>query len=93
MPPLRHGESTVHSANGLTLAQYTTAASSSYIPGVRSLADSLYCIASAKLEDSIAQEDRLLDAINASKMLAKWLLGRARGLEGYQMTSKSIACV
>jgi hypothetical protein len=74
---------------GLLFAMYTTAASSSYIPAVRALADSLYTIALQKVDEGIAQEDRLLDCINASKMLSKWLFSKARALEAYNMIGKA----
>lgn len=72
---------------------YTIAASSSYIPAVRSLADSLYTIAVIKIDESVREEDRLLDAINACKMLCKWLWSKARPLEGYQMCWKAVSLV
>ncbi|EIW65919.1 hypothetical protein M231_02824 [Tremella mesenterica] len=77
----------------LLFAMYTVAASGSYIPGVRALADSLYAIATTKLDESIAQEDRVLDAIRASKLLGKWLFNRARALEAHTMTWKSVSLV
>lgn len=70
---------------------YTLAASASYIPSVRALADPLYAIACAKLEEAISQEDRLLDAINTTKMLAKWLFTRARPLDAYSMSWRSVS--
>jgi hypothetical protein len=76
---------------GMLFAMYTTAASSSYIPAVRALADSLYMIAAQKVDEGIAQEDRLLDCINACKMLAKWLFSKARALEAYNMTWKGVS--
>jgi len=76
---------------GLLFAMYTTAASSSYIPAVRALADSLYTIALQKVDEGIAQEDRLLDCINASKMLSKWLFSKARALEAYSMIWKAVS--
>jgi hypothetical protein len=72
-------------------AMYTMAASSSFIPAVRALSDSLYAIAAARLEESIHGEDRLLDAIRASKMLSKWLYSKFRPLEGYQMGWKTMS--
>jgi hypothetical protein len=76
---------------GLLFAMYTSAASSSYIPAVRALADSLYMIAAQKVDEGIAQEDRLLDCINACKVLGKWLFQKARALEGYNMTWKGVS--
>jgi hypothetical protein len=76
---------------GLLFAMYTTAASSSYIPAVRALADSLYIIAVQKVDEGIAQEDRLLDCINATKMLSKWLFSKARALEAYSMIWKAVS--
>lgn len=70
---------------------YTVSASSSSIPVVRALADSLYAIAVVKLEEAIRQEDRLLDVMNAAKMLCKWLYSRARLLEGYQLGWKAVS--
>lgn len=75
----------------LLFAMYTVAASSSYIPAVRALADSLYAIAAKKVDESISQEDRLLDCINAIKMLGKWLFSKARALEAYNMTWKAVS--
>ncbi|ORY26130.1 hypothetical protein BCR39DRAFT_470688 [Naematelia encephala] len=71
---------------GLVFAMYTLAASSSYIPAVRALAESLYEIAKSKVEASVVAEDRLLDAINACKMLSKWLCTKARALEAHHMS-------
>jgi hypothetical protein len=76
---------------GLLFAMYTTAATSSYIPAVRALADSLYTIAVQRVDEGIAQEDRLLDCINASKMLSKWLFSKARALEAYSMLWKAVS--
>lgn len=76
---------------GLLFAMYTTAATSSYIPAVRALADSLYIIAVQKVDEGIAQEDRVLDCINASKMLSKWLFSKARALEAYGMLWKAVS--
>lgn len=78
---------------GLLFAMYTTAASSSYIPAVRALADSLYTIAVQKVDEGISQEDRLLDCINATKMLSKWLFSKARALEAYSMIWKAVSYV
>ncbi|ORX35659.1 hypothetical protein BD324DRAFT_631038 [Kockovaella imperatae] len=74
----------------LVFSMYTLAASSSYIPAVRALADSLYLIALVKLDEAVAEEDRLLDAINAAKGLGKWQFSRARPLEGFYLTNKAI---
>jgi hypothetical protein len=76
---------------GLLFAMYTTAASSSHIPAVRALADSLYIIAVQKVDEGIAQEDRILDCINATKMLSKWLFSKARALEAYSMIWKAVS--
>lgn len=80
----------------LLFSMYTVAASSSYIPAVRALADSLYIMARDRVEEAIVAEDRLVDAINGGKMLSKWLFSRARALEGYQMSNKimsvALAC-
>ena len=76
---------------GLLFAMYTTAASSSHIPAVRALADSLYTIAVQKVDEGISQEDRLLDCINATKMLSKWLFSKARALEAYTMIWKAVS--
>lgn len=75
----------------LLLAIYMTAASGSYIPAVRSLADSLYDLAVVKLDEAIQKQDRILDATNAAKMLCKWLFARARALEAYQMAYKMVS--
>ena len=74
---------------GHTDRQYTLAASSSYIPAVRALADSLYTIALVKLDEAIAKQDRLLDAINAAKGLGKWQYSRARPLEGFALSNRA----
>lgn len=76
---------------GLLFAMYTVAASSSFIPAVRALADSLYEIAARKIDEAVAQEDRLLDCINAMKMLGKWLFSKARALEAYNLTWKAVS--
>jgi hypothetical protein len=74
----------------------TVSASSSYIPMMRTLADSFYAIAAVKFDEAIRHGDRLLDAIKAAKTLCKWLYSRARPLEGYQLgwkaASLSLAC-
>lgn len=75
----------------LLFAMYTVAATSSYIPAVRALADSLFSIAASKVGEAIAQEDRLLDIINATKILSKWLLSKARALEAYSMSWKAVS--
>ena len=67
-------------------SQYTVAATSSYVPAVRALAESLHLIACEKLEEAVRREDHLLDAINAAKMLGKWLFSRARALEAYKLS-------
>jgi hypothetical protein len=70
---------------------YTMAAGDSDIPAIRGLADDLYMLASASLNESIAEQDRLLDAINAGKILAGWLFDRSRDLEGQMMINKAIS--
>lgn len=76
---------------GLLFAMYTVAASSSYIPAVRALADSLFTIAASRVDEAITQEDRLLDCIIATKMLSKWLFSKARALEAYNMSWKAVS--
>jgi hypothetical protein len=75
----------------LLFAMYTVAATSSYIPAVRALADSLFTITAKKVDEGITQEDRLLDVINATKMLSKWLFSKARALEAYSMSWKAVS--
>ena len=75
----------------LLFAMYTVAATSSYIPAVRALADSLFAIAASKVDEGITQEDRLLDIINATKMLSKWLFSKARALEAYGLSWKAVS--
>ena len=87
---IRDGQCVTKSRSFAKRVQFTAAASSSYIPGVRALAEPLCGIASAKLDEATAHEDRILDAINAAKILGKWLVGQSRALEGYQMSCKSV---
>ncbi|WWC69978.1 uncharacterized protein I206_103922 [Kwoniella pini CBS 10737] len=75
----------------LLFSMYTTAASGSYVPAIRKLAEPLFKIAVMKLEAAIRKQDRLLDAIKASKNLSKWLFTKARILEGYQFSTKAIS--
>lgn len=77
----------------LVFAMYTLAASTSYIPAVRGLSEGLYGIALVKLNESINHEDRLLDAIRAASMLAKWTYSKSRVLEGYQLGCRAISLV
>ncbi|WVQ79976.1 hypothetical protein IAT38_002077 [Cryptococcus sp. DSM 104549] len=73
----------------LLFSMYTVAASSSYIPAVRSLAQPLFGIASANIETAIAEQDRLVDTINACKNLSKWLYSRGKVLAGYEMSARA----
>ena len=73
----------------LCFSMYTLAASTSYIPAVRALADSLYSIALQKLNEAVTAQDRLLDAINAAKGLGKWQFSRARPLEGFHLSNRA----
>ena len=73
----------------LCFSMYTLAASTSYIPAVRALADSLYSIALQKVDEAVTAQDRLLDAINAAKGLGKWQFSRARPLEGFYLSNRA----
>nr|XP_018262996.1 uncharacterized protein I303_04486 [Kwoniella dejecticola CBS 10117]OBR85154.1 hypothetical protein I303_04486 [Kwoniella dejecticola CBS 10117] len=74
----------------LLFSMYTIAASGSYVPSIRKLAEPLFKIATMKLDVAIRKQDRLLDAIKACKNLSKWLFTKARILEGYQLSAKAI---
>ncbi|WVN91033.1 uncharacterized protein L203_106280 [Cryptococcus depauperatus CBS 7841] len=75
----------------LLFSMYTLAASVSYIPAIRYLAESLFEITKQKLDDGIRTGDRLVDIINGSKNISKWLYERGRLLEGYEWASRSIS--
>ncbi|KAK8864641.1 hypothetical protein IAR55_001891 [Kwoniella newhampshirensis] len=75
----------------LIYSMYTIASSSSYIPAIRSLSNALLAMTAVKIEEAISQEDRLVDAINASKNLSKWLFSQSRWLEGYQYSWKALS--
>ncbi|WVW84231.1 hypothetical protein I302_106261 [Kwoniella bestiolae CBS 10118] len=78
----------------LVFSMCTIAATESYVPSIRKLAEPLFKIASSKLEISIRKQDRLVDAIRASKNLSKWLFTQGRVHEGFQFSCKTIAlCV
>jgi hypothetical protein len=51
----------------LLFAMYTMAAGDSDIPAIRRLAEGLYMLASASLNESIAEQDGLLDAVTAGR--------------------------
>jgi hypothetical protein len=76
---------------GLLFAMYTIGATSSFIPAVRTLADSLFLISKMKLEVAIEVEDRLIDVINGTRILSEWLFGRGRVVEGYQMSARAMS--
>ncbi|WVQ67375.1 uncharacterized protein L199_005571 [Kwoniella botswanensis] len=75
----------------LVFSMCTIAASESYVPSIRKLAEPLFKIATSKLEIAIRQEDRLISAIRASKNLSKWLFAQGRVFEGYQYSCKTIS--
>nr|XP_031862424.1 uncharacterized protein CI109_001921 [Kwoniella shandongensis]KAA5529496.1 hypothetical protein CI109_001921 [Kwoniella shandongensis] len=78
----------------LIYSMYTIASSHSYIPAIRSLSDTLLAKTAVKVEEAIAQGDRLVDAINATKNISKWLPTQSRWLEAYQYSWKAISlCV
>ena len=61
---------------------------SSSIP-ICSLESHFYSIASTKLEESIAQADRLFDAVRAATILAVYKYSLARYHEGFMMTGQA----
>ncbi|OCF74369.1 hypothetical protein I204_04740 [Kwoniella mangroviensis CBS 8886] len=75
----------------LVFSMCTIAASESYVPSIRKFAEPLFKIATSKLEIAIRKEDRLIDAIRASKNLSKWLFIQGRVFEGYQYSCKTIS--
>ncbi|WRT66600.1 uncharacterized protein IL334_003559 [Kwoniella shivajii] len=75
----------------LQFSMYTVASSSSYVPSIRRLAEPLFQMTISKLDEAIRKQDRLLDAIKASKTLSKWLFAQSRPLEGYLYSNKSVS--
>lgn len=70
---------------------YTLAASTSYIPAIRSLADELSEIAMKRIEEAIRNKDRLIDAINACKIVSKWFCAKGKAFEAYQYSAKAVS--
>ncbi|OWZ47440.1 hypothetical protein C349_02439 [Cryptococcus neoformans var. grubii Br795] len=75
----------------LLFSMYTLAASTSYIPAIRSLADELSEIAMKRIEEAIRNKDRLIDAINACKIVSKWFCAKGKAFEAYQYSAKAVS--
>lgn len=75
----------------LLFSMYTLAASTSYIPAIRSLADELSEIAMKRIEEAIRNKDRLIDAINACKIMSKWFYAKGKAFEAYQYSAKAVS--
>ncbi|KAL0255438.1 hypothetical protein I308_100242 [Cryptococcus tetragattii IND107] len=75
----------------LLFSMYTLAASTSYIPAIRSLADELSEIAMKRSEEAIRNKDRLIDAINACKIMSKWFSAKGKALEAYEYSAKAVS--
>ena len=50
----------------------------------------LFHMASQKLDEAVASEEGLLNAILACAVLGEWLIGRGRRLEGHSMISRGV---
>ncbi|ODN80573.1 hypothetical protein, variant 1 [Cryptococcus amylolentus CBS 6039] len=83
----------------LLFSMYTIASSTSYIPAIKSLEESLYDITTRLVERAMREAQgekdggrrRLVDVVNASKNLSKWLFLKGRDLEGFVWSSKAIS--
>ncbi|KIR26936.1 hypothetical protein I309_04102 [Cryptococcus deuterogattii LA55] len=75
----------------LLFSMYTLAASTSYIPAIRSLADELSEIAMKRSEEAIRNKDRLIDVINACKIMSKWFCAKGKALEAYEYSAKAVS--
>ncbi|WVQ99674.1 hypothetical protein IAU59_006813 [Kwoniella sp. CBS 9459] len=75
----------------MVFSMYATATSHSYVPAIRKLGETLFTIAMYHLDEAVRHGDRLIDAINASKNLSKWLYAKGRLLEGYQVSCRAIS--
>ncbi|KAL7422009.1 hypothetical protein Q5752_003782 [Cryptotrichosporon argae] len=82
----------------LLFAMYGLAANTSFIPGVRGLSDSLMRMALERVEQSVRECDRVLDAINAIKVMIKCLVvdvrqGGGHGVEVYDLLMRGVGLV
>jgi hypothetical protein len=67
------------------------ASSTSYIPAVRALSESLANLALRKIDVGVKNQDRLVDCLIALGLLARWFQEQNRGLEARLLLAKGVA--
>lgn len=67
------------------------ASSTSYIPAVRALSESLADLALRKIDVGVKNQDRLVDCLIALGLLARWFQEQNRGLEARLLLAKGVA--
>lgn len=67
------------------------ASSTSYIPAVRALSESLADLALRKIDVGVKNQDRLVDCLIALGLLVRWFQEQNRGLEARLLLAKGVA--
>jgi hypothetical protein len=67
------------------------ASSTSYIPAVRALSESLADLALRKIDVGVKNQDRLVDCLIALGLLVRWFQEQNRGMEAKLLLAKGVA--